>query len=297
MATKMWVGAGGKIYMDLGLGIGAEVMGVDPDGTVTAKDPITGMTMPRRDKLTPAEMSGWNDLRKQAEVTYFGSEEAAAKAHQQIGDTKGAAGLTPQGPSAEQQSLDANDVTMRQLDEFIAELRNPINADSNDPYVQSIVRGAHSQATLQASGRGIEGGLSMAATQQNVGSALGQLEGQRIDRLQRAMGLRSQHGLATEQLANQARSLQEQQYQFDAQMGMAGQGQSGLGAGLGLLGGLALPAIGSALFPQYSAELFKNLPNFMQGGVAAGQGFESSLAGPYRPPSRSSYRGGGYRGA
>lgn len=194
-------------------------------------------------------------------------------------------------------NLDANDVTLRMLDEFIAELKNPINADSNDPYVQGILRGVTSQSTLQSAGRGIEGGLSMAATQQNIGSALGQLEGQRKDRLQSALGLRSQHGLSTEQLANQARGLAEQQYQFDSQMGMAGQGQSGLGAGLGGIAGLALPLVGSALFPQYSAEIFKNLPNFMQGGVAAGQGFESSLAGPYRPQPRSSSKRGGYRGA
>lgn len=167
---------------------------------------------------------------------------------------------------------------MKLLDEYIAQLREPINADSSNPYVQSVVQGATSQASRAARGRGIEGGLSLAATQQNVAGAMGQLEGQRMDRLGRAIALKGQQGLSEDAARLGLERFREEQYQWDAKNSLAADAARGE-SGWGSLAGMAAGGIASIFAPGAAQYL-------VPGGASLGAGLEKTLFGQ---PQRSSF--------
>lgn len=262
-----------------------QVQGYDPNtGTIKWRGvgtPFTGST-----KLTPEMSSQYTKL--------FTTGTDSPAGDKPPDGTVSGGGFSVQFPKNPTDSAGNTDSIDALIQQFLAELKNPINADSQNPYVQSIIKGSATQAQNMARSRGIEGGLSAAATQQNVGGAIAGLEGQRQDRYAQALGMASNRDISKQQQLLNMQRLAEEQYQYDNSLAMQSHGQSGLGAGLGMLGG-GLASLGLGFIPGIGpAAALKAAPGLMSMGTSWGQGIESGFAGPYRPPARSSYSRKGY---
>jgi hypothetical protein len=232
--------------------------------------------------LTPTveELDWYNN-----EVTQAQSEDIDRRGGVPVGTNAAAAdaGQSAElGASMAHKEYDPDEL----LQELLAELKAPINWD--DPEFASILAQSENSAERRARQAGIEGPMSIGATQAAGTNARTALQGQRNERYDHALGLASQRSLSKEQFDLQLQGLAEGQYQFDAGMGM-NQAQAPGAFWGGLLGaGASLAAA-----PFTGGASLKYLGDMAQGGSMIGGG----LAGAgYRPPARNSYRrgSGGY---
>lgn len=137
-----------------------------------------------------------------------------------------------------------NKFITEQYQRYIAQLSKPL--DMNDPYVKSVMQGAHNIGDRQAHLRGIEGGISTTHALDRTAQAGMQLEAQRMDRLGQALGIGGSYG------QNQQR-FREDQNRFD--IGIAREdGMRAYEAGraqhegvFGLLGGIGGAIVGGSV--------------------------------------------------
>jgi hypothetical protein len=257
-------------------GAGGEVLGIT-DGKIS----VRGYDEFNDRALTLEETEQYQNELRQAQ-----SEDIDRRGGAPVGTNAAAAdaGQSAElGASMANKQYDPDEL----LQELLAELKAPI--DWNDPEFASILAQSENSAERRARQAGIEGPMSIGATQAAGTNARTALQGQRNERYDHALGLASQRSLSKEQFDIQRQRLEEDQYQYDAGMGMnQSQGQGSfwgglLGAGASIAGHLINPAGG----------FLGQLGNFAQGGASLGSGFAGSYG---RPPARNSYRrgGGGY---
>lgn len=150
------------------------------------------------------------------------------------------------------------------LREFAQYMMAPL--DMNDPYVQSVVRGASGAAGTDARNRGLQGGMAVGNTERAVSGALTAAQLQRNQLGANALGQAGQLDLGQANL-----QLQAYNNQYQAQMGeLAARQQNGqaIGAVLGTVAG----AVGSyygvpGLNPQSGAQMGGGLGGLATGGA------------------------------
>jgi hypothetical protein len=275
---------------------GKEVGGVDPSGTLTFLD---GNTMQVDqgtidDFNTLAEQSRSGSRNKQYRPEGSGpvnsqmtitTDDPARYQYDNPANMRGpgAAPSAELGASMANKQYDPDEL----LAELLKELKAPI--DWNDPEFASILAQSENSAERRARQAGIEGPMSIGATQAAGTNARTALQGQRNERYDRALSLASNRSLTKEQFDIQRQKLAEDQYQYDA--GIAANQQQGQGSFWGGLLGAGASVAGHLINP--AGGFLSQLGNFAQGGASLGGG----LAGSYgRPPARNSYRrgSGGY---
>lgn len=166
----------------------------------------------------------------------------------------------------------SQDDTQAKLRAFADEMNKPL--DFNDPKVKIILAQATGAATQDASNRGIQGGLSVANTQQAQANAAAGMDAQRKQLGLQALSTSGSQGLGLAQ-------LRENQYQYDSraqyeqQMNQYNQARQANASGWGLAGGV-VGGIAGAYFGG---------PAGAAAGYSAGSALGAGLGGSnYGPP-------------